>query len=129
MAFQRVNPPSMGAEPASYSQGALVPAGGRTLYIAGQIGADRQGAVSVDFSTQCRQTWANLISVLEASGMSVTDIVKTTAYLVNASDYAAFAEIRKEVLGAHKPASTLVYVSGLVKPEWKVEIEAIAVRA
>lgn len=129
MAFQRVNPPSMGAEPASYSQGVLVGAGGQTLYIAGQIGADANGAVSSDFSAQCRQTWANLVAVLEASGMAVTDIVKTTAYLVHASDYAAFAAIRKDVLGTHKPASTLVYVSGLVKPEWKVEIEAIAVRA
>jgi enamine deaminase RidA (YjgF/YER057c/UK114 family) len=37
-------------------------------------------------------------------------------------------KVRAEVLNGHKPASTLVYVSGLVKPEWKVEIDVIAAR-
>jgi enamine deaminase RidA (YjgF/YER057c/UK114 family) len=128
MALQRINPANMGAEPASYSQGIVVPAGAQTLYIAGQIGVDASGAVSPDFARQCKQTWSNLLSVLEAAGMKASDLVKTTAFLVNPADYAAFAEIRKEILGTHKPASTLVYVSALVKPEWKVEIEAVAVR-
>jgi len=60
--------------------------------------------------------------------MTLQDIVKTTIYLVDRGDYATFAKVRAEILNGHKPASTLVYVSGLVKPEWKVEIDVIAAR-
>ena len=60
--------------------------------------------------------------------MTLQDIVKTTIYLVDRADYPAFVKVRTEVLNGHKPASTLVYVSGLVKPEWKVEIDVIAAR-
>jgi 2-iminobutanoate/2-iminopropanoate deaminase len=128
MAVQRINPVSMGGEPAAYSNGILVPSESRTLYIAGQIGVDAKGVASPDFAVQCRQAWANLQAVLKEAGMDLTHVVKTTIFLVNASDYATFVQIRTETLNGHKPASTLLYVSGLAKPEWKVEIEAVAVR-
>lgn len=127
MNVTKINPASMGGEPAAYSNGLLVQAG-QTLYIAGQIGIDAQGVAAPDFATQTRQAWTNIQAILADAGMTVKNIVKTTIFLVNPSDYAAFAEIRKTVLDGHKPASTLVYVSGLVKPEWKVEIEAVAVK-
>jgi len=127
MNVTKINPASMGGEPAAYSNGLLVQAG-QTLYIAGQIGIDAQGVAAPDFATQTRQAWTNIQAILADAGMTVKNIVKTTIFLVNPSDYAAFAEIRKTVRHGHKPASTLVYVSGLVKPEWKVEIEAVAVK-
>lgn len=128
MPVQRINPAIMGGEPAAYSNAILVPPGARTLYVAGQIGIDSKGVASTDFATQCRQIWTNLRAILADADMELTDIVKTTIFLVNPSDYASFVEVRKEVLNGHKPASTLVYVSSLVKPDWKVEIEAVAVR-
>jgi len=127
MSMQKINPASMGGEPAAYSNGMLT-GGGKTLYIAGQIGIDAKGVASPDVAAQCRQAWANIEAILAEAGMGVSDIVKTTIYLVNSADYPAFVEVRKEVLKGHKPASTLVYVSGLVKPEWKVEIDVIAVK-
>jgi len=111
----------------SYSPGVLVEATPRTLYISGQIGVDPNGHVSSDFTIQVRQVWSNLEAVLTAAGMEIRDIVKITTFLVDPADYAVNARTRAEVLGGHKPASTLVYVSGLVKPEWRVEIEAVAV--
>lgn len=60
--------------------------------------------------------------------MTIENIVKTTIFLVNPSDFATFADVRKRVLKGHTPASTLVYMSALVKPDRKVEIEAIAVQ-
>ncbi len=126
MSLQKINPASMGGEPAAYSNGIL--SEGRTLYIAGQIGIDASGAASPDFATQCRQAWANIESILAEAGMGIENITKTTIFLIDRTDYATFADVRKTVLKGHKPASTLVYVSGLVKPEWKVEIEAIAVK-
>ncbi len=128
MSATRINPASMGGEPAAYSNGILAPAGARTLYIAGQIGIDGKGVTASDFVAQCRQVWSNIQAILAEADMDITHIVKTTIFLVNPADYPSFIEVRKETLQGHKPASTLVYVSGLAKPEWKVEVEAIAVK-
>ncbi len=128
MTATRINPASMGGEPAAYSNGILSKAPAATLYVAGQIGIDAKGVASSDFEAQTRQTWANIAAILAEAGMTLQDIVKTTIYLVDRADYATFVKVRTEVLNGHKPASTLVYVSGLVKPEWKVEIDVIAAR-
>jgi len=126
MTQQKINPASMGGEPGAYSNGIL--AEGSTLYVAGQIGIDAAGVASPDVADQCRQAWANVQTILAEADMTVQHIVKTTIFLVDRADYATFVDIRKEVLGTHKPASTLVYVSGLAKPEWKVEIDVTAVK-
>lgn len=128
MTVKPINPASMGGAPAAYTNGMLDTGAKETLYISGQIGIDATGACSPDFAAQTRQVWANLEAILADAGMTLNNIVKTTIFLVDRADYPAFADIRKDVLKGHKPASTLVYVSGLVKPEWKVEIEAIAVK-
>ena len=128
MSTTPINPQVMGGEPAAYSNGIMTAAGVKTVYTAGQIGIDAKGVASPDVATQCRQVWANIEAILSDAGMGIRDIVKTTIFLTDPSDYPAFVEVRKEVLKGHKPASTLVYVSALVKPEWKVEIEAIAAK-
>jgi len=128
MMITAVNPASMGGEPASYTNGVVVDSGHKTIYISGQIGIDSKGICSPDFADQTRKVWSNIEAILTDAGMSLSNIVKTTIFLVDRADYPVFVDIRKEVLKGHKPASTLVYVSGLVKPEWKVEIEAIAVK-
>lgn len=128
MTITRINPASLGGEPKAYSNGILASGAGRTLYVAGQIGIDAQGVASADFAAQARQAWANVQAILGEADMTLQDVVKTTIYLTDPKDYAAFAEVRSQVLAGHKPASTLVYVSGLVKPEWKVEIDVIAAR-
>ena len=126
MAITRINPKALGGEPAAYTNGMLTDS--NTLYISGQIGIDAQGVASPDFEAQTRQTWANIETILKEAGMTLKDIVKTTIFLVDRADYPTFVKVRTEILDGHKPASTLVYVSGLVKPEWKVEIDVIASR-
>lgn len=128
MTVKAINPESMGGAPAAYTNGMLDVGGKETLYISGQIGIDAKGVCAPDFATQTRQVWSNLEAILADAGMTLNNVVKTTIFLVDRADYPAFVDIRKDVLKGHKPASTLVYVSGLVKPEWKVEIEAIAVK-
>jgi enamine deaminase RidA (YjgF/YER057c/UK114 family) len=118
----------MGGEPGAYSNGILCAAPEATLYVAGQIGIDAKGLASPDFEAQTRQTWSNIEAILAEAGMTLKDIVKTTIFLVNPTDYPTFVKVRAEVLDGHKPASTLVYVSALVKPDWKVEIDVIAAR-
>src|SRR3712207_2070528 len=119
MDLKKINPASVGEAP-TYTHGILTSSAGRTLYIAGQVGADASGACSSDIATQCRQAWSRIEAILAEAGMTLENVVKTTVYLLNREDYATFVEVRKSVLKGHKPASTLVFVSGLAKPEFKV---------
>ena len=112
-----------------YSHGILTSGQTRTLYVAGQVGIDAAGVAAPDFDAQARQAWSNLMAVLAAAGMEVRDLAKITAYLTSPGDYAAYTKLRGEYLGGHKPASTLVIAAGLARPDWKFEIEAIAVAA
>lgn len=125
MAVTRINPHG---EPANVTQGILVGGEHRTLYISGQVGVDANGVTAPDFPAQCRQAWANLEAVLVAAGMGLENIVKTGIFLTDPAEFATFAAIRREVLQGHKPASTVVHVAALNHPQWRVEIDAVAVK-
>ncbi|TCH98089.1 RidA family protein [Roseococcus sp. SYP-B2431] len=116
----------------SYSH-AAVASGARTIYTAGQVAVDENGALvgSGDLEAQTKQVMANLGKALTAGGASFADVVKITTYVV---DYkpemrAVIGKVRGEFFAgrAAPPASTLVGVAALAAPEWLVEIEAIAV--
>ena len=76
---------------------------------------------------QIAQAFANLRAALEANGMSVTNLVKTTVFLTDRSLLASFRAAREAVYGEHAPCSTLLFVAGLADPRFMVEIEAEAV--
>lgn len=120
------NPAAVGT-PAAYSHGIEVPSSARTLYIAGQIGTQDGKVVEGGIEAQTRAAFANLKAVLNDAGMDYANIVKTTVFLTSPDHYAEFGKVRSEMFGDVKPASTLVYISGLVLPELLVEIEAVAV--
>lgn len=120
------NPPVLGVPP-SYSNGIEVRAGARTLYVAGQVGWDSSGTIEDGIAAQTRKAFANMRAVLQSAGMDFGNVVKTTIFLTDPDDYAEYARVRSSILGEVKPASTLVFVKQLVKPELLVEIEAIAV--
>ncbi|HEX5378416.1 MAG TPA: RidA family protein [Phenylobacterium sp.] len=113
--------------PATYSDGVEVPAGGRTLFVAGQVGWTAAKAIPEGIEEQTRLLFANLAAVLRSADMGFADIVKTTVYIVNPEDYPAFGKVRSAILGDVRPASTLVFVKALILPELLVEVEAIAV--
>mgnify|MGYP001324414690 CR=1 FL=1 len=104
--------------------------GGRTLYIAGQIAVDREGKLvgAGDFRAQVKQVFENLKMRLEEAGATFKDVVKLNYYLVDASDLQALRETRNAYINVESPpASTLVVVKQLVREEYLIEIEAIAV--
>ncbi len=119
------NPDALGT-PAAYSH-AIEVSGGRTVYVAGQIGTKDGKVVEGGITEQTQAAFDNIEAILKDAGMDFSNIVKTTVFLTNPDDYAAFGKVRTERLGPTKPASTLVYISGLVLPELVVEIEAVAV--
>ena len=85
------------------------------------------GSVPSSGEGQIAQALANLRAVLTENGMTVQNIVKTTAFLTDRGLLDAYRQSRGAVFGDHAPASTLLFVAGLADPRWMVEIEAEAV--
>jgi enamine deaminase RidA (YjgF/YER057c/UK114 family) len=115
----------------SFSQ-VVVASGKRTIYTAGQVSIDVNGALvgAGDLAAQTEQVMRNVGLALAAAGASYADIVKITTYVVN------YKPEHRAVIGQARapffangtpPASTLVGVAALALPEWLVEIEAVAV--
>jgi enamine deaminase RidA (YjgF/YER057c/UK114 family) len=124
--LQLVNPPGM-SNPATYSH---VVRAGKTLYIAGQVGADKDGKMAGDtMAAQLTQVLANLKTALASQGADVQHVAKINIYVTDMEAYRAAdaTKIRADFFKGHKPASTLVQVVRLASPDYKVEIEAIAV--
>jgi len=115
-----------------YSHGMLA-AGGELLVVAGQVGTDREGRAGDDVIAQTKQAFANVGAVLDAGGCRWRDVVRLQTFLTSADDIAGFMKARQEVFpryfpdGAYPP-NTLLIVTRLVRPELRVEIEAMAVR-
>ena len=101
----------------------------RTLYLAGQVASSDDGRIPGNIEAQCHLVWDKIEKLLANSRMMLKDVVKTTVYLTCADDVAAFRKVRALRLGDAKPASTLVIVTALVQPEFKVEIDVIASKA
>ena len=111
-----------------YSDAIAVPAASRWLYTAGTPGLDASGYLPADISGQAEQAWRNIILMLEAAQMGIGDIVKITHYLTRQEDLAEYVKVRSRLLGDARPASMLMLIPALVKPEFLVEIEVIAAR-
>ena len=112
----------------TYSQAWTVTAG-KLIFVSGQVSVDMAGnPVGVgDVAVQTRTALENVKRVLEGAGASMHDVVKTNTYVTNMTEYwAKTREIRKEYFTQDFPASTLVEVKSLARPEFMVEIEAIA---
>ncbi len=108
-----------------YSQG--VSAGG-WVFVSGQIPAGPDGAlVTGDIKKQTERCLDNLSAVLEAAGLSLADVVKTTVYMTDLSQFSAMNEVYARHFREPFPARATVGVSALPKGA-AVEIEAAAVR-
>ena len=123
------NPKATAAPNGVYSHGVVVPANARWLYVSGQTGTRPDRSVPAGVEEQTEVVWQNILAVLAEGGMAVTDIVKITSFLTRAEDYAKFAPVRAKYLGSHRPASTLLVVSALARPEFLVEVEVVAAKA
>ena len=131
MAFTVINPQSLGA-PSGYSNGLLTDAGGRLLFIAGQIAwNEKQEIVSDDFVEQFERALGNVIAVVCDAGGAATDIVRLVMYVTDKTEYRErtreVGERYRKHMGKHFPAMVLVQVAGLVDDAAKVEIEGMAV--
>jgi enamine deaminase RidA (YjgF/YER057c/UK114 family) len=123
--IQRLNPPGL-STPSTYSH--IVKVGG-ILYIAGQVGADAQGkVVGPGMVEQLEQVLKNLQIALKSQGADFSHVTKINIYTTDVDAFRApeAAAVRAKYFGVNRPASTLVGVTRLASPDYKVEIEATA---
>ncbi|QKW32738.1 MULTISPECIES: RidA family protein [Actinomadura] len=113
-------------EPYRISQ--AIRAGG-FIYVSGQAGIDEQGrTVPGGFLDQGRQAFRNVQRVLAAAGADLTDVVKIGIFVRDmAADLDDVIRLREEFLSEPYPADTLLEVSSLAQPDWRIEVEAVAV--
>lgn len=122
------NPDSIHAPLGRYVHQIEVSGESRLLFLSGQLGMEPDGSVPDDPVAQLAVAMENILRNLEAAGYETTDLVKITTYAVGEMDPAGRRAEMDRLLGEHVPTSTLVFVAALARPEFKVEIDAWAVR-
>lgn len=129
MTLERINPEDLPA-PLTYTH-VIVATGSRLVFIAGQEAEDRQGNVvgPGDLAVQARQVFANLGRALAAGGARPEQVTKITIFVVEyRREYLpVIDEARVALFGDHKPTDTLLGVASLSRPEFMIEVDAIAV--
>jgi enamine deaminase RidA (YjgF/YER057c/UK114 family) len=123
------NPPGM-SNPPGYSHVIEVTGPHRTVYFAGQTGADANGKVSSDFRAQAVQVFENIKTALASVGGGFEHVVKVTAYHSNLDANAAiYREVRSSYFKnkAALPGHTLLQISRLANPAYQLELEIIAI--
>lgn len=131
MPFKLINPESLG--PArGYSNGVLTDAGGRLLFVAGQVGCDNeQKIVSENFVEQFERALENVIAVVTEAGGQANQIARLILYVTNKKEYSEnlneVGNVYRARMGKHFPAMVLVEVKSLLDDKAKIEIEAVAV--
>jgi enamine deaminase RidA (YjgF/YER057c/UK114 family) len=129
-AIRFINPEGLSRSPA-YTQVVEVSGAVRTIYISGQLGIDRDGAlVSRDFRAQAAQVFENLKAALAAVGARFADVVKLNSYLADIAHLPVLREVRAQYLDpAALPASTTLGGASFAREGALLEVEAVAVVA
>jgi enamine deaminase RidA (YjgF/YER057c/UK114 family) len=132
---RHLHPELLSTSNGKFSPGVKITNPSSVLFIAGQIAADRDGATvgENDIKAQTRQVFSNIKIVLSEAEMEFVDIVKFTTYIVGADNVEGFVGEREklwpELYGEGPfPANTLVVIDRLARPQFLLEIEAIAMR-
>ena len=118
--------PDPNNKPSGFSPGVLA---GKLVFISGQVSLDAEGNLvgEGDCKEQSKQCFQNIESIVICSGGSLDDIVKITSFMVNSKNYADYAEVRQNLFPDDGPASSTVFINGLVDDRFLIEIEAVAI--
>jgi enamine deaminase RidA (YjgF/YER057c/UK114 family) len=128
--IQIINPDTLGKPLGQYSQLTRVKAS-EFLFIAGQVGANKDGKSPPDFDAQCALVFGNIGAALASQGASFANLVEFTTYLVHSQDIAKFMAYRtREFPELFKdgiyPPNTLLIIDRLVQEQFLIEVSAVA---
>ena len=121
-----LSPPTIHPPFAPYSHGIEVAAGSRLVFCSGQLGIAADGHVPPDCAGQTELIFESIAAILGEAGMGLKDIVRINAFVTGREHLQPYMQVRNRLFAAPYPASTLMIVSGFARPEFVVEIEAIA---
>jgi 2-iminobutanoate/2-iminopropanoate deaminase len=123
MPLERINIPTL-AQPSGYCH---VVKDGNTVYVAGQVGVDKDRNIAGDAAGQIEQTFNNIQSALTFVESDMRHIKKMTIYMTHREDIPTYREIRARFIPEDSgAASTLVLVAGLATPNIRIEIDVTA---
>ncbi len=123
-----LDPQGVAATAANYALGVYVEKPSGLVFTAGIVGASPDGTVPDDLAGQATNIWNTIRAVIAEKQFTLNDIVSYTTYVVDGEDLAVVMAARDRALGAHRAASTLIVVPRLARPEWRMEIAAVAGR-
>jgi enamine deaminase RidA (YjgF/YER057c/UK114 family) len=128
--IQLINPDTLGKPLGQYSHITRVKAS-EFLFIAGQVGVDKDGKLAGDFDAQCVQLFANIGAALASQGAGFGNVVEFTTYLVHSQDIPNFMAYRTREFprlfaGGAYPPNTLLMIDRLVREEFLIEVSAVA---
>jgi enamine deaminase RidA (YjgF/YER057c/UK114 family) len=125
-----INPETL-AKPKGYSHGIIARSDGRTLFVAGQVGWDKQQKFANGMVAQFDLAIANILEIVRAASGNAEDIGRFTIFIKDKSEYLKLREeigkVYRNRMGRHYPAMSLIVVKDLLEDEALVEIEATAV--
>ncbi len=122
-----VMPSSIAPPAAHYAHGVLSTNPSRILHISGTVGTRPDGSIPGDVGQQAEVAWQSIAAICAEAGLSLDDIVSITTYAVVGEALAGVMAARDRALGGRRVASVLITVPALARPEWKMEIAAVAV--
>jgi enamine deaminase RidA (YjgF/YER057c/UK114 family) len=126
--MRRLNPSSIHPPFANYAHGVEIPPGARLVLCSGQLGVGRDGAIPEGVEAQAHLCFRAIAAILGEAGMTLAHVVRLNAYVTAAEHLSAYMKVRDAFVSQPPPASTVIVVQGLARPEFKIEIEAIAAR-
>ncbi len=126
--LDRLCPPTLHPPFARYAHGVAVPAGARLAFCSGQLGIAADGTVPEGAEEQAALCFAAIAAILAEAGMDLGDLVRVNAYVTARDHMAGYMRARDRAVGSAPPASTLMIVGGFTRPEFLVEVEAVAAK-
>ena len=101
---------------------------GNRILVSGTAPIEADGSSTIgDAATQARRCFAIILAGIGELGGSAADVVRTRMFITDPADGEAIGGVHGELFREIRPASTMVVVAALLRPEWLIEIEAEAV--
>lgn len=110
----------------NYSNGVEIVSRSRLVFCSGQVGISPDAAIPPDFEGQAKLCFDNIRAILFEAGMDLGHVVKLNAYVTAREHLKSYMEVRNGLFAEPYPASTLMIVTGFARPDFLLEVEAIA---
>lgn len=113
----------------NYSNGIEIVSRSRLVFCSGQLGIAADKSIPADFAGQAQLCFDNIKAILAEAGMDFSHVVKLNAYVIDRQYLQSYMQVRNALFAEPWPASTLMIVSGFARPEFLIEVEAVAAAA